>query len=141
MHPQLELLIMLHDVDLLLAELENATRARQESDFGFVISHRQEVAEARAKIEVQLDDDLLEEYRKLESRYGRPIAPVVDGVCYGCFMRLPTDISVSKQRNEELFRCLNCGRYLYWIAKQPGADPDEKGRGHPPPRRRRTKRA
>jgi predicted nucleic acid-binding Zn-ribbon protein len=119
MHPQLELLIMLHDVDLLLKELENSTRARQESDFGFVIDHNEEVAAAKAKIEEQLDSKLLEEYRRLAARYGRAVAPVVDGICYGCFIRLPTDISVSKQRNEELFRCLNCGRYLYWIAKRP----------------------
>ncbi|KPK70515.1 hypothetical protein AMJ71_02940 [candidate division TA06 bacterium SM1_40] len=141
MHPQLELLIMLHDVDLLLKELENANRARQESDFGFVISRHEEVAAAKGQIEQQLDSDLLQEYRRLETRYGRAVAPVVGGVCYGCFMRLPTDISVSKQRNEELFRCINCGRYLYWVAKQPNSATGDSQEAPSSRKRRRTGRS
>lgn len=36
------------------------------------------------------------------------------GVCGGCHMKLPTQVLVATQANQELVTCINCGRILYY---------------------------
>jgi predicted nucleic acid-binding Zn-ribbon protein len=42
---------------------------------------------------------------------GRMVVPVIGGVCYGCFVSIPT--SRTEEGNEVVQICENCGRYIY----------------------------
>ncbi len=111
MNPQLELLIMLHDVDHLLRESHE-----EEEGLGFEFKESsEELEKGRENITQQLDQTVLNRYEALLKRYGRAVAPVATGICYGCYMALPTAMAVGKDKNEQLTPCPNCGRFLYWI--------------------------
>jgi len=80
------------------------------------------IAEARAKIEEKLEElerrlsgPVGDQYRRVKSRHERTVVPVVDGVCYGCFMAVPTAVAADADRNIEIETCDNCGRFLYHL--------------------------
>ncbi|HHY87139.1 MAG TPA: hypothetical protein GYA07_16630 [Verrucomicrobia bacterium] len=52
--------------------------------------------------------------RLLKSKGHNVVVGVQHGVCGGCHMRLPTQILVSCQAQQELVNCTNCGRILYY---------------------------
>jgi predicted nucleic acid-binding Zn-ribbon protein len=107
---------MLHDVDHLLRESHE-----EEKGLGFefkdVKDSKVELEKAREKITQQLDKPVLDRYEVLLKRYGRAVAPVANGTCYGCYMGLHTAMATGKDKNEQLTPCPNCGRFLYWIEK------------------------
>ena len=110
MHKQLELLIMMHDLDLLLKEI------KEEKKVGFEIKkHKEELDQAKERVIKKLDSRLLQRYEKLSEKYPRAVAPVIDGICYGCFVTLPTALFVRKNKNETVTECPNCGRFIYWF--------------------------
>ncbi len=116
MNPQLKLLTMLHDLDLLLRELKNKEAREAEEKHGFkLVDHSHELTQAREELVSKLDSVLLKRYELLMNKYGRAVVPVVHGVCYGCFILLPTAEAYQKDKNERVNNCSNCGRYLYWI--------------------------
>lgn len=45
---------------------------------------------------------------------GRMLVPVIGGVCYGCFVSIPT--ARSGEVNQELRACENCGRFIYVLS-------------------------
>ncbi len=110
MHKQLELLIMLHDLDILLNEVNQDKKA------GFEINKRMEdLVKAKRKIEGKLQPNFLKRYQKLAEKYARAVVPVIDGICYGCFVTLPTSFVVRKNRNEGVDFCPYCARFIYWF--------------------------
>lgn len=52
--------------------------------------------------------------RLLKNKGDNVVVGVQHGVCGGCHMRLPTQIIVSCQAQQELVTCINCGRILYY---------------------------
>jgi predicted nucleic acid-binding Zn-ribbon protein len=42
---------------------------------------------------------------------GRMVVPVIDGVCYGCFVSIPTSRAVNS--GQTLETCESCGRFIY----------------------------
>jgi len=42
---------------------------------------------------------------------GRMVVPVIDGVCYGCFVSIPTSRAADTQHVLE--SCESCGRFIY----------------------------
>lgn len=118
MHQQLELLIMLHDVDLLLKESQDAKTSSQLKKIGFKMGKpTKKIEAARKKLLEELDKDIVERYRRLMKRYDRAVAPVLDGICYGCYQVMPIALATDKDRNKKICLCPNCGRFLYWIEK------------------------
>lgn len=119
---QIELLIMLHDLDLMLKEatVNGSASSRSmssEESLGFKIDRTEGLRTARQDIVSQLDDELLQRYERLNQKHGRAIVPVINGVCYGCFMRLPT--AVATESGKKVLTCENCGRFLYWVRQSP----------------------
>jgi len=111
---QLELLINLHDLDLLICESKESLSF--EADIGFKVqsSGLKKLEEARKILEKQIEKGYLKHYEKLIPK-GRPVVPVIDDVCYGCFMRLPTSFTSKTMKNAAVSLCENCGRFLYWV--------------------------
>ncbi|MFC1889970.1 zinc ribbon domain-containing protein [Thermodesulfobacteriota bacterium] len=115
MHPQLEHLIILNDMDMMIKELSNGDVASEFKELGFRMKPGEKLMEDREKIRSQVEPDLLKQYDKLYNHYGRAIVPISSNVCYGCFMQLPVYFVSSAKKNDDVLGCPKCGRFLYWV--------------------------
>jgi predicted nucleic acid-binding Zn-ribbon protein len=110
---ELEVLVILNDIELMLDDLGKGNDAI-EKQLGFDVSRKEQLEEARDRTRGKCDPNLLRRYDRIRQKYGKVIAPVFDGVCYGCFQRLPTQLA-QVNRNEEILSCPHCGRFLYFM--------------------------
>jgi predicted nucleic acid-binding Zn-ribbon protein len=115
MHKDLELLIKLHDLDIMIRDASEEKYATEEEDLGFVLRNLKSLKQARESIRKQLSPETLTHYDKLFAKFGRSIAPVNQGVCYGCFLQLPTLFVQESKENQGLEICPKCRRFLYWL--------------------------
>ena len=107
---------MLHDVDLLWKESQDEDTSRKLKKIGFKTAKASEkIAEARQKLVNELEKEIVDRYERLVKRYDRAVAPVLGGICYGCYQVMPTALATDRDRNREIRLCPNCGRFLYWI--------------------------
>jgi uncharacterized protein len=90
-----------------LAQL-NAREASLKRDIAGLEANRQELAHA-------VDDTVRNRYERLTRSKGENVVVGVQhGVCGGCHMRVPAQILVSCQAQQEMVSCTNCGRILYY---------------------------
>lgn len=69
----------------------------------------------REELAAAVDDSVRARYdRLLKSKGDNVVVGVQHGVCGGCHMRLPTQIIVSCQAQQEIVTCTHCGRILYY---------------------------
>ena len=69
----------------------------------------------REQLLLAVDDSTRSRYERLLKNKGATVVVGVQhGVCGGCHMKLPAQILVSTQANQELVTCINCGRILYY---------------------------
>lgn len=118
MHPQLALLLELQDLRSQLRELENEERAEEIEAEHFNIDVEQAAEDLREKIdelENELAPQVARRYRRILKSLDRVVSPVINGVCYGCFVSIPTATARDQDPNEELQSCENCGRFIYII--------------------------
>jgi len=114
-HPQLELLVTLHDLELMIKE--STEEANKQEVMGFKIEASQDhLNKALSEVEKQVEPEILNRYKKLKQKYGRPVVPVINGVCCGCYIMMPTSQATNTKRNQSVTNCGNCGRFLYWPA-------------------------
>jgi predicted nucleic acid-binding Zn-ribbon protein len=77
-------------------------------DLAELLANREELAGA-------VDEIARARYERLvKSKGDNVVVGVQHGVCGGCHMRLPAQIIVSCQGQQELVSCTNCGRILYY---------------------------
>ncbi len=77
-------------------------------------SERTEVLAEREKVAAEAPEDLIPLYERLmKSKNGMALAPLEDGKCQGCHMKLIPSTIVAVQAAKELTRCEDCGRILY----------------------------
>lgn len=114
MREELEKLIMLHDVDLLLRELESTERRQRYKKMGFRLGESSvALLKAREELARTIDPERLAQYEKILHRYkDRAVAPVIKEFCGGCYSKLPAELVAYKS---EILTCPNCGRFLYWL--------------------------
>jgi len=75
---------------------------------------RDEVRAEREPIAAQIDGTLLAFYERLmKSKDGLAVAPMSEGRCGGCQMKLIASTVVNVQSGRERTQCENCGRILY----------------------------
>ncbi len=115
MHKELELLIKLHDLDIMIRDATEERYASEEKDLGFVLRNQSSLQQAHDRLRKQISPETLKHYDRLFAKFGRAIAPVNDGVCYGCFIQLPTQFVQEAKQNEGLEVCPKCRRFLYWL--------------------------
>lgn len=113
MKEELDFLVILNDIDLMLDDLTKGNDAI-EKELGFDVSRKPQLEDARDRTREKCNPALLRRYDRIRQKYGKVIAPVFDGVCYGCFQRLPTQLAQVNQ-NEETLSCPHCGRFLYFM--------------------------
>lgn len=84
-----------------------ARRERMESE-------RAEVSAERGKLAAQVPESILPLYERLmKTKVGLAVAPMHEGKCGGCHMKLIASTVVAVQNGKELTRCEDCGRILY----------------------------
>ncbi len=108
-----------------LAEIEKRLQERQAA----LAQRSEEVAAAVKKLEERLaglEDQrkklrkgvpaqLLKRYEFIrQRRNGTAIAPVFEGVCYGCHMNILPQQFIDLQKGVEILQCPHCQRILYW---------------------------
>jgi predicted nucleic acid-binding Zn-ribbon protein len=116
MHPQLEILLQIQDLRAQRQELAETSSIRdfEEKEFGIDIGVA--VGQLDEKIE-DLRQELTQPVRGRLDRMikaGRPVVPLINGVCYGCFVAIPTS-TAGIGNTTELRYCDNCGRFLYVV--------------------------
>lgn len=69
----------------------------------------------RKEVTSSLPEGLLQTYELMKDRFdSMVVVPVEDGVCTGCGMRVPDVLYSDMMRTNEIHRCPNCGRYIYY---------------------------
>lgn len=118
MHSQLEMLLEIQDMKTQRRELGETEGERQVEEEVFQMQIEDAVAELGAKItemEEALEPRVRTRYQRLAGKRARVVVPVVNGTCYGCFVKVPTARASDAARNEEIRFCENCGRFLYYV--------------------------
>lgn len=108
MNATIERLIALQDLLQLQRDLNEDVYEKLgfETDGGSVDAEIESLREA-------IEPAVLRRYDRISRKYDRPLVPVRNGVCYGCFVRYPT--ARLAELGEELTTCESCGRLLYAI--------------------------
>jgi len=74
-----------------------------------------EVSANREELAAAVDETSRGRYERLVKNKGENVVVGVQhGVCGGCHMRLPAQVVVTCQAQQELVTCTNCGRILYY---------------------------
>jgi predicted nucleic acid-binding Zn-ribbon protein len=112
----MERLVVLQDLLELQRELEEEGGLERLEEMGFALGSREAVlAEVESGIEAvraEIPPAVLRRFESVARKYRRPVAPLRNGTCYGCFTRLPT------ARGDDagpVRSCPNCGRLVYEI--------------------------
>lgn len=119
MHPQLERLLEIQDLKTQRRELKETPGERelQEEVFGMEIEEALSTLDKKiAEMESSLEPTVRSRYERLAGKRSRAVVPVLRGICYGCFVSVPTAVSSDAARNDEIRFCENCGRFLYHVA-------------------------
>jgi predicted nucleic acid-binding Zn-ribbon protein len=106
----IELLVLYQDLDLMLKETEEG-----EKKMGFPMEGRAKLQKARDDIAKSIDARFLRTYQRLHTKFKRPIVPVQNDVCLGCFAKLPTSYGEKGRKDQMIYTCEQCGRILYWV--------------------------
>jgi predicted nucleic acid-binding Zn-ribbon protein len=100
------------DVEALRTELTDSEAAMS----GQLNDLKAQLAEATAgrdAARAQVETQWVKIYDSLAAKRGYAVAPVVKGVCQGCHMALPPQLSNVLARMESIETCPRCGRLIY----------------------------
>jgi len=101
--------IQAHDRTLVEEDLAVLAQRRERLE-----AERREVTSARDHLASQVPEAILPLYQRLmKSKAGIAVAPMHEGKCGGCHMKLIASTVVAAQAAKELARCEDCGRILY----------------------------
>ena len=97
------------------------TRALVDEDLASIASRRERIGHEirdteteRTALIAQVPESLMPLYQRLmKTKAGLAVAPVQDGKCGGCHMKLIASTVVAVQSAKEIARCEDCGRILY----------------------------
>jgi hypothetical protein len=112
-----ELLLRIHDLDLLALELGDAAYTTKLRRLGLEVAPLRGLDPRRAELVAELDARWRGHYERALRRYGSGVAAVRGRVCQGCFMTLPR--SAAAFLADGISTCEACGRILFWSAPPP----------------------
>ena len=117
MHAQLELLLELQDLHTQKRSLSEEDHVEIEAET-FDVNIDAALAlldEKLVELEERLEPQVRDRYRDLVQAVQRAVVPVLSGICYGCFVAVPTAHASAAKRNQSLGVCAHCGRFLYYV--------------------------
>jgi len=74
----------------------------------------------------KIDKMILRRYDFVRSRYPDALVPVVGGVCSGCSMNIPPQLSIEVMKGTDFKNCPSCHRLIFYTAPEPEK---EEGKG------------
>jgi len=116
MHPQLEILLQIQDLKAQRRDLTEVESERKVEEEEFRINTEQAIRsidEKIAELEAELTPSVRSRYERISRDRGRAVVPVINGICYGCFVSIPTSLASDVRRNDEVRHCDHCGRFIY----------------------------
>ena len=96
-----------------LAQLQELTLIRDEQQSAKRDHHLERLNESIRQMTAELPRDVRQTFVKLQKRNPIAIAPISDGNCSVCGMKLPISLVQLVRQAEELHSCPNCARILY----------------------------
>jgi len=117
MHPQMMLLLEIQDLHLQKTALLDEPGLPEVEKGHFHLDPQQAAAALDEKIQELkegLDLSIKNRCEKGLPSLGRMVVPVIGGVCYGCFVSIPT--SRSGEVNQAPRTCESCGRFIYVLS-------------------------
>ena len=117
MHPQLMLLLEIQDLHLQRQDLLEEPGVEQVEEDHFKLDPKVAVEALDEKIQElkgELEPAIRDRCQRGFPTLGRMVVPVIGGVCYGCFVSIPTSRSVDEHQSVQT--CENCGRFLYVLS-------------------------
>jgi predicted nucleic acid-binding Zn-ribbon protein len=108
----MELLIILQDLDMMLAEISDAAVSTKVKKMGLKLDGHDKLRESRTEVASRVDRALLAHYDKLHTKFPRAVVPVKDGICLGCFVRQPATRK-PKELDLAVATCQRCQRILF----------------------------
>lgn len=115
-HPQLRLLMELQDLRSQHRELESEVGAREVEKEHFHIDldeAREQLDRKIGELEDALEPRVRSRYDRIVPHRDRAVVPVINGVCYGCFVSIPTATAGDREAYQDLQSCQHCGRFIY----------------------------
>ncbi len=115
LHPQLEILLQLQDLQSQRRELVEAepVRSIEEQEFHIDIDEAVRLLQEKiAELREALEPAVRNRYDRIAAGHRRVVVPVVHGTCYGCFTMIAT-AAAGTRRNDVIRSCENCGRFVY----------------------------
>jgi predicted nucleic acid-binding Zn-ribbon protein len=100
------------DVEALRAEL-TGSEAAMSGQLNDLKAQLAEATAGRDAARAQVETQWVKIYDSLAAKRGYAVAPVVKGVCQGCHMALPPQLSNVLARMESIQTCPRCGRLIY----------------------------
>ncbi len=114
MHPQLMLLLEIQDLHLQKAALLDEPGLERVEVDDFHVDLQGAIAALNEKIrelQGQLDPPIRTRCERGLPALGRMVVPVIGGICYGCFVSIPT--ATTEDGNHRVQICESCGRFIY----------------------------
>lgn len=108
-------LFRLQDLDIMLREMDDPKYKLSEEQMGFSLQALEHLRSTRQKLAETIDAKDLRLYERIAKKHVHGIVPVVDRICLGCHMTLPTSAVSLSTDPEQLLSCEMCGRILYWV--------------------------
>lgn len=117
MHPQVMLLLEIQDLHLQKTALLEEPGFLEMESGQFQIDPKEAAVALEEKIQ-ELKEGLEPSIKTRCERglpsLGRMVVPVIGGVCYGCFVSIPT--SRGGGMNKSVQTCESCGRFIYFLS-------------------------
>lgn len=117
MHSQLETLLELQDLRAQSRSLEEASlRKVEEEVFALTPDEAKKILDLKiVELAGELEASVRQRYDSIATAVERVVVPVLNGVCYGCYVAIPTAWSSRTGKNDQITNCTHCGRFLYYL--------------------------
>jgi uncharacterized protein len=118
MNPELEILLQVQDLKAQRKDLQDADAGArfQEEEFHLdIAAATAQLDEKIAEVVSELDPAIQARYRRLDKALDRVVVPAINGMCYGCFVAVPTAVASDPAERRKLQNCAHCGRFLYFV--------------------------
>ena len=118
-NPQLMTLLEIQDLRSKVRELRNEGGLEALEQEHFHIDPAEAIGRLESRIgdlEDELAPGIRRRYERVKDSLDRVVVPVINGVCYGCFVSIATAVAGDQDPNETVRSCETCGRIIYILS-------------------------
>ena len=114
MHSQLQLLMEIQDLRAQRKEITSSAEELEAEHFNVDVDQARESLQSKIdELVGRLDEPVRRRYEQISPHRDRVVAPVINGVCYGCFVSIPTAAVGEQEARKTLQTCQHCGVFIY----------------------------